>query len=344
MKRKMKWIAGQMAAVMAAGCIMSVNVMAAESAEIPEGLYAWFLVQAYDAACGINGGKTDLWENEIEGTSAQEWITEKAKSYAREYIAVEQEFAAQNMEFTEEEKETIESTLERYWNELGYGRYYEDYQITEEDFRNVLEHSAQISKLYAEEREELEDSVTEEDLAAYVEEHGNVVQYIAVPYTDVLDEDATDEEKAAWVDTDAIYEEYRQRLDQGEKIEDLLKEINDDEEKQAAGISSSYSETADEVLFLDSNSSLSSGFKTALDDAEEEEITYFDDAAQYYQIIFVKKPFSAEWEGIDQYKEDLTSTIAGEKFEDEMRVWSEEIEIANESELMEADEVEEMFA
>lgn len=343
MKKRMKWIACQMAAVMVAGCTVTGSVMAEESTEISEGMFAWFLVQAYDDACSINGGKTDLWENEIEGQSAEEWIAETAKTYTREYLAAKKKFEEQGMELTEEEEELIDTTVERYWNELGYGRYYQDYGITEENFKDFLTNSQQVSRLYTDASEELEKNITEEEIASYIDEHGNLVEYIAVPYTETLDEDAIEEEKEAWVDTDAIYEEYKERLEQGEDMEDLIQEVSESEENQELGISSSYSQTASETLFLDSNTSLSNGFKAALEEAEENEIIYFDDEAQYYQIIFVKKPLSADWEGLDQYRENITILIAIEKFEDQLREWSSEIEIANESELIGTDEIQAMF-
>ena len=343
MKKRTKWIAGHAAAVIAAGCMMPGSTLAKESMEISQGMFSWFLVRAYDAACSLNGGTTDLWENEIEGEQPEEWILKTAKSYAEEYLAVEQKFQEEELELPEGEIEAIETTQERYWNELGYGRYYADYGITEEDFGDVLEHSSQISQLYEMQRAELEESVTEEEIIAYVEEHGELLQYIAVPYSDVLDEEATAEEKEEWVDTDAIYDEYKERLEQGENMEELVKEVSENEEQQTLGISSSYTDSAAEELFLDNNTSLSNGFQAALEEAEEEEVVYFDDEAQYYQIIFVKKPFTKDWAGLEQYREVLTSLIAGEKFEAQMKQWGEEIELANEADLMDAEQVKEMF-
>ncbi len=332
-----------MAAVIAAGCASVENAAAQEYSEISDGMYVWFLVQAYDDACSLNGGKKDLWENGIEGQSTPEWIEDKAKTYAREYLAAEKKFEEEGMELTQEEEDLIDSTVERYWNELGYGRYYQDYGVTEETFKEFLTNSQHVNRLYTAVREELESQVTENEILSYMEEHGDLVEYIAVPYAEPLDADATEAEKEAWVDTDAIYEEYKERLEQGEQMEDLIREISETEENKELGISSSYSETAAQELFLDSNTSLSSGFEKALEEAEENEITYFDDEAQYYQIIFVKKPLSAEWEGMDSYREIISSLIAAESFQEQLAQWGDEIEIANESKLAGADEIEAMF-
>ena len=127
-------------------------------------------------------------------------------------------------------------------------------------------------------------------------------------------------------------------------IEELIKEVNDNKAQQAAGISSSYSDISLETLFLDSNTSLSTGFKKALEEAPEEEVIYFDDEAQYHQIIFMKKTFSEDWTGIELYKEELTELIAEETFYDHVVQWSDEIEIENEEEQISAEEVKEMFS
>ncbi|MDO4454202.1 MAG: hypothetical protein Q4B90_06885 [Eubacteriales bacterium] len=344
MKTKIKKRICQTAMLMVTGCMMTGNAMAKDSNEISDGIYSWFLVQAYDDACKINGGKTDIWEHEIEGRSAEEWITETAKSYTKEYLAVEQQFEEQKMELTEEEKETIDFTVERYWNELGYGRYYAEYEITEDDFAHILENSNKMSKLYVQEREALKEEVTQKEMASYIEEHGSLVQYIAVPYTQPLDENAEESEKDAWMDTDAVYEEYKERLESGENMEDLIREVNGEKELQAAGISSSYSDICLETLFLDSNSSLSTGFKKKLKEAPEDEIVCFDDEAQYHQIIFMKKAFREDWAGIELYREELTELIAEEKFNYDVAQWSEEIEIANEDDLVGEEEAKEMFS
>ena len=147
MKTKIKKKICQTAAIMMAGCMMTGNVMAEDSSEIPDGVYSWFLVQAYDDACKINGGKSEVWEHDIEGKNAEEWIAEKAKSYAKEYLAVEQQFDLKKMELTEEEEETLDATVERYWNELGYGRYYAEYEIVQDYFSHVLENNNKMSKL-----------------------------------------------------------------------------------------------------------------------------------------------------------------------------------------------------
>lgn len=343
MKKKMRRMIYQTAALIMAGCMTIGNVMAKDSNTILGGIYSWFLVQAYDEACKINGGKTELWEHDIEGKSVSEWISETAKSYAKEYLAIEQQFEEQGMELTEEEKETIDFTVERYWNELGYGRYYDAYKITEDDFSHILENSNKMSKLYVQKRDEWKAKVTEEEISSYIEEHGNLIQYIAVPYTQPIDENATEEEKASWIDTDAVYEEYKERLENGEEIEELIREVGQNKEQQAAGISSSYSDIALETLFLDSNTSLSTAFKKEMAEAEENTIVYFDDEAQYHQIIFMKKAFHEDWSGLEQYKEELTERIAEEKFEEDTEQWSEAIEIANEEELAGPEEIEEMF-
>ena len=59
------------------------NVQAAEKTELSEGMYNWFLVQAYNSACSLNGGKEGLWDNEIEGKAAEEWIEDTAILYGK---------------------------------------------------------------------------------------------------------------------------------------------------------------------------------------------------------------------------------------------------------------------
>ncbi|RHO86562.1 hypothetical protein DW049_10650 [Ruminococcus sp. AF41-9] len=96
------------------------NVQAAEKTELSEGMYNWFLVQAYNSACSLNGGKEGLWDNEIEGKAAEEWIEDTAILYGKEYLASELKFDEEELTIEDSSLETMESTKERYWNELGY--------------------------------------------------------------------------------------------------------------------------------------------------------------------------------------------------------------------------------
>ncbi len=322
---------------------MPAGAAASELGEISEGMFSWLTVQAYNAACSINGGTEELWENGIEGKDTGEWIWDTAVEYAKEFIAVEQKFDEAELKLRAEEEETIEDTVERYWNELGYGRYYTEYGVSEEDFRESLAHSTKISILYSEERRELQDSVTDEDISAYIEENGNLVQYIAVPHSAGMSGEMTEEEKAEWLDTDAVYEEYKARLEEGESLESLMEEISGNEKQLAAGIGSSYENGVTETLFLADNTSLSAGFKAALTEAAVDEIVYFDDVAQDYQIIFCKKTFTPDWAGLDNDRDSISGIIASERFAAKMRTWGEQIELENAEELPDAAEIEALF-
>ncbi len=327
-----------------AGAILlgAIPAQAAE-AEISQGMFAWLTVEAYNSACSINGGTENLWENEIEGMTAEDWILAEAKNSAKEYLAVEEEFAQSGLSLRASEEETIDETLERYWNELGYGRYYEDFGIGEDDFRDVLTHSTKISILYDEKKAELEEAITQEELTSYIQEHTTLLEYISVPNTEELDEDATEEEKAAWTDADAIYNGYRDRLEKGESLADLVEEVGANEELQTLGVGSSWQYELPDVLFWNDSSQLSEEFRAAMAEAEPGTIYYFDDAAQSYQIIFMTEEFSPDWEGLDYYRDSIVSAMTDQAFLDEMSSWGEEMELANEADLPTAQEIRAMW-
>ncbi len=343
MRNQVKGIA---AVLCAAVVISSVPVYASEDAEgaISDGMFAWLTVQAYNAACSLNGGTENLWDNGIEGEATEEWILETAKDYAREYLAAEQKFDEMGLALRASERELIDSTRETYWNAVGYGRYYEGYGISEDDFDDVLSHEYKIDIMFSELEPELLEAVTDEDIYDYIEANTSLVQYIAVPYSDLLEIDATDEEIADWIDMDEIYDGYRDRIEQGEAMEDLVKEIAEDEELYEMGISSSYADGIEETLFLNSTTSLSSGFKSALADAKVGEVNYFDDAAESFQIIFVKLDFTEDWDGLDSVWDSIALLAAEEQFEAEMAEWGEAFTLTNENDLLSASEVKAMFS
>jgi hypothetical protein len=233
--------------------------------------------------------------------------------------------------------------MERYWNELGYGRYYEEYDITEDDFLETLEHNTKISVLYGEVRSDLIEEVADSEVFDFINENGTLVQYIAIPHSAGMDEDLTEEEQEAWIDTDAVYEEYKERVENGESLETLMEEISENQEQQEAGIGSSLDNGYTETLFFSDNSSLSTGFKEALAQAEEDEIVYYDDVAQDYQLIFCKKAFTEDWEGLDSYSDTIKASLAAKKFAKDVVEWAENIELADADAIPSAEEVQEMF-
>lgn len=350
--------------------------------EISQGMFAWLTVEAYNSACSINVGTENLWENKIEGMDTEEWILNQAKESAREYLAVEKKFDQSGLSLRSAEEELIEETLERYWNELGYGRYYEDYGIGQEDFRDVLTHSAKIDILYSEEQSALEDSITQEQLTEYISEHLTLLEYISVPYAEdadtedslsetpsdaqdpqdedsgadsgaeasqaeVSDSDGAAEASQAEVsgagttanDMDALYASYRERLEGGENLSDLVEEIGSDENLMAQGVGSSWQYDLPEVLFWNDSSQLSEEFREAMVEAEPDTIQYFDDAAQSYQLIFMTKEFTPDWEGLDFYRDAVTAVMTQEAFLDEMSAWGHEMELTNEGDLPTAKDV-----
>jgi hypothetical protein len=341
MKKKALLVCGLAATVLAA----AVPVYAAEAEnEVSEGMFAWFLVQAYNSACSENGGTENLWENGVDGQDTAEWILDKAKDYTRQYLAVNQEFEEEGLKLRASETETIEETLERYWNQLGYGRYYADYGVTEDDFSDYLTYETKVNILYEEMSAELEASVTDEEICDYIAENGQIFEYIAVPYSDELAEDADEETVAAWVDTDAIYDSYRERLEDGEELDDLVKEVSENMEQAQLGISSSQAGEVPECLMFYSSTSFSSGFKAALSEAQADEIIYFDDVSESYQIIFRKKEFSDDWAGLENYRSSIAAVLTNSAFVEYVADWGSAVELDNEAELPGADEVREMFS
>ncbi len=303
------------------------NVQAAEKTELSEGMYNWFLVQAYNSACSLNGGKEGLWDNEIEGKAAEEWIEDTAILYGKEYLASELKFDEEELTIEDSSLETMESTKERYWNELGYGRYYENYGVTEDEFNSVLLHELKTDLLYKQDESELLAAVTEEQTESYVKEHGALFEFVAVPY----------EEKEA-------YEDYQKRLEDGETLEDIAKEIYKDSDLQNQGFGSSYTSYSESALYFDTDTSLTTAFWDAVTEAEyNENVSFYDEASQFY-ILFKKVEFSMDWPGIDLYESKINSYIASETFTQTMNEWAADIELSNEDTFRESVNIKERFA
>lgn len=314
------------------------SLHAAENEGLTEGMYRWFIIEAYNEACRINGGTAGLWEQEIEGKSPEEWIADTAVLYGKEYLAAEKKFDEAGLVISESDLELLEATKERYWNELGYGRYYADYGVSEEEFHNVLLYSMKTDLLYARQEDSLLESVTREQIEDYIGEHGILFEYVAVPYPS-----AEEEGESEQTDVEELYLTYQERIKQGETLESIAKEIYGDTSLQSIGVSSSCTSYASSALFFDSNTSLTADFWDALTEADYGEIVFFDDAGSQFNLIFRKLEFSMDWPGIDLYQSQISTRIAAETFAAELEEWAGESELQNEKELRESIGAEELL-
>lgn len=328
--------------------LTSGNFFAAQSLTLPEGMYRWFVIQAYNTACSLNGGKEGIWDQQLEGSSVSDWITDTALSYGKEYLAAEEKFTEKELEISDSAMETLASTQERYWNELGYGRYYADYGITEEEFHNVLLHSLKTDLLYSQEEAGLIAAVTDGQIEAYVSQHGILFEYVAVPYPDATDsqEGSTEtgsEGTDSLVDFESLYQSYQNRLVQRETLADLAREVYEDSSLQNLGVSSSCSSYSPAALYFDSNTSLTGKFWEALEQAGYGETVSFDDEGSQFWVIFQKQEFSMDWPGIDLYRASIKSQIASDTFAEEMLSWADDVELENEKELKKGTDPEDLL-
>ncbi|MGN0276431.1 MAG: hypothetical protein ACI4CZ_04480 [Hominisplanchenecus sp.] len=319
--------AGILAAFMvifAAGCSSANGLddntaMTAGDRTISRGLYQWYLIQAYDEAYAMHADTDDLWKETIEGEKAETWIRDRAVFCSARHAAVFARAEEVGLEFTEDQQDEIEENLETYWNASGYEMYYKDFDVDEDAFRSVLEEEKMEELLFEKQKEQLKEEVTDEERLAYYEQHCAAIQYIAVPFPttedDSINADELNEDRAEPADTTPIYEELKEKAEAAGNLEALMDEVDANEAYRSLGCSVSKQEDGSCALFYDGVPGITDAFMEALKAAETDQVCTYEDQANQYWIIYVKKNISAVPGEYEQAADTITEQVVQEKFE-----------------------------
>lgn len=193
---------------------------------VPAGVYLGYLTDAYyTAAYSVTDTETDLFDQEIDGKKAADYIKDTAMNSVERYLLVEKLFDEYKLSFTEDETEVFEATLENYWASLS--TLYEENGCGKESYKKILltdEKAQKIFEYYY--SEEGVEAVSEKERKEFFTNNYAKIKYIDVQYSAHFDgvtteSTATDEQ----IDELKLFAEgYVDRLNKGENIDDLIKE------------------------------------------------------------------------------------------------------------------------
>ena len=206
-----------------------------DGTEITSGMYLTFLINARNQASTMVTDTTNgLWEQTIEDKPADQWVKDQAKELSLQYVAVENEFERLGLTLSDEDRSTIDSQVESYWSSVQ--DYYEPNGAGQASFAKVMENSYKSSLLFDEYYGEGGiQEVGDEELQKYYQENYAQVKYVYMPFTDAAGNEMTDEQVEE-LKTKA--EGYIDRIKNGENIDDLIAEY---EEEQSTSVSSDTS-------------------------------------------------------------------------------------------------------
>ena len=285
---------------------------------VTSGMYVGLSIDALNAAAAVEGydSTKSPFDQDLEGSDGSKWVQAKANSLAKEYLAVENEFANRGLTLSEEDQVAIDQQVEFYWTTFGMGTIYEEEGCNETSFTNLMTNSYKRSLLFESiYGEGGEKEVPETELTDYFQENYAKGIYITLSLTDSegnsLDLDEVKEDAQALAD----------RINNGEDFETVKAEYLADPEDES---SSEPSDTS--VVFL-KESTTSQPYSGILETAQGEAAVIEADSAVY--VVTQLDPLSGD--SFESYRSTILQALKGEEFEETVTDWVSALSIEENS-------------
>ncbi|WP_040195711.1 hypothetical protein [Candidatus Soleaferrea massiliensis] len=326
-------------------CRSGSTALTASGQTISSGLYNWYLVQAYNAACELNGGKEGLFTAQLEEKDASAWIQDKAVELCKEHLAIEQKFDERGLSVGDDGDELVETTVSQYWKAAGYSRNYETLGVDEESFRAASLNDYKRDQIFADMKAELVAELTDDQQREYYQSHYALIKFIAIPYDSAESgEDAgnPEMEDAGNPETEdtgykAAFDGYLSRLKGGADFDTIIDELLLEDELIMAGASTSKTSETGSVKFRSQDAYASlvargqSGYPAAfldgLFDKEYGKLYTYDDSGNLFNIAYERLDLNGDTVAFDSCRDDLQTRMARERFEEQIAEWASQITV-----------------
>lgn len=335
-------------------CQSGATALTTSGQTISSSLYNWYLVQAYNAACELNGGKEGLFTAQLEGKEASAWIQDKAVALCKEYLAIEQKFDERGLSVGSDGDELVEATVSQYWKAAGYSRNYETLGVDETAFRAASLNDYKREQVFEDMKDELITELTNDQQQAYYQSHYALIKFIALPY-DSKEDDSEDagSPEAEETSYEAAFDRYLSRLKGGADFDVIIDELLSEDELIMAGASTSKTSETGSVQFRSQDAYASlvargqSGYPAAfldgLFDKEYGKLYTYDDSGNLFNIAYERLDLNGDTVAYDSCKDDLQTKMANERFEELTAEWASQI-TAEENTGVTKQDVEEKFS
>lgn len=315
-------------AVSVVSCGEDTNWIAKKDGEnVPAGIYLYYIMTAQSEAQGkIEVGK-ELYESQIDGKNAEDWIKERALGLVKEHIVIEDMFKNKELTLATEDTSYLDYYAEYLWSYFS-----EDYLsngISKTSLLNVLyntsKYEAVFENLYGKDGEK---AISQEEIDKYLTENAARIHAITFSIVDKDNKTLTGDALKAVEDTANGYYE---RLKNGEEILNLAEEYYASlEETTEETTSSEETETENlqdkhQAIIIKSNSTLTAENTEKVFKLQNGEYTMFTDKSQI--VIAKRLDMLEDKEACENYTPTAMNELKGEEFEQYVKDLAAQLEI-----------------
>lgn len=290
---------------------------------VTSGMYVGLSIDAANAASSTEGydATKSPFEQNIEGSDGTKWIQAKANELAKEYLAVETQFAERGLTLSEEDQTNIDYQVEMYWSAFGMGTIYEEEGCGKTSFTNILTNSYKRSLLFeAIYGEGGEKEVPESELKAAFEK--DYAKGIAITLS-ALDEEGNKLTDDALQSVRDDAQKLADRINAGEDFETVKAEYLADPEAEE---DSSEESTDTSVVFLRADATTQP--YTGILEGEIGKASVVEDD----QNIYVVQPLDVlSGDSFTNYRSTILQNLKGEEFNEMVTEWANALSIEENS-------------
>ena len=199
-----------------AGCGKDQTVVSAGDYKASAAVYVLNQMNALSevtAQDGYDSTLENVWDNQIDGQSMEDWVNDRALDLCFQYVATNKLFEDKGLSLTEDEQTAIDSSLESFPN---YEELYTNIGVAESSYEEYLIFNSRFQELFLDRYQEGgEEAVSDEE-----------VKLISLSYTESTDSssDTTSTDDNSPEAVQATAQGYLDRLQAGENMDDLIYE------------------------------------------------------------------------------------------------------------------------
>ena len=297
---------------------------------LPAGVYILNLSSNYSSAMSVlqqmytedaeSVNIDNLWKNNLDGKSLNDWITDETKGSIQNYFAILQKFNELGFSFDEADEALINQEVETYWSDGKDS--YEEAGVSKESIRLQVESRYRsrmiFNSIYGKGGEK---EVSDADLKTYYAENYQHIQYFSISIKDLEGDDLQKRKDLA--------NEMIGRARDGEDFVSLLKETEKELLIAEGTAEADVPSRADDYYDYTISASTESYYPEALVsevkemEADEVKVVTTDDA-----LILVKKldPMADE-ESFEENRESILSAAKNEEFLELVDQWFQSTEV-----------------
>ena len=197
-------------------------IMKTENTEITAGHYMFYLINAYGSASYlVEDAEKSILSQKIDGMKAADWIQETALETAKFAMVIKEMFEKEGLELSAENQEYVNQLANYYWAYYGSTIYYPN-GVSYETLVKTMGYEVMLSELFAHlYGEGGSREISQEDVKKGLAENYAKIKEIGISLVGMSGEMRSEEVQA---DLKTKAEDYKKRIEAGEKIEDLIKE------------------------------------------------------------------------------------------------------------------------